>query len=203
MKNILYTILLISLLGCSKDIKDIKKHPFSSKEYTIKKGNHSANGINIKSHKSRTDFAFACTLDQSCYYDLGNNNNMDINKIYGLTWGLDPLNNSFRIGWNCYRQNGLIQYFYYTHNYKIRNPGPADAYDKTLLFELPPNTRVSFAMELLRYPGTIRIHIEGMPNVFDVPFDFNGVPLTGFFNYPYFGGDEGAPHTMKLTLETN
>jgi hypothetical protein len=202
-KLLLFFALTILINGCHKDVEEVKPHQFKAEEYVIKKGNHSSSGIHIKSHKYRTGFAFSAKLHANCLYDLNSNDNYNINKLYGLCWGLDPLNNSFRIGWNCQRQNGMIQYFYYIHNHKIRNPAPTDNYDKTFLFELPPEIKVTFNIEFLRGQDLIKIYVSGYPVPFYAPFDFNNVPLTGWWLYFYFGGNNKAPHTMSATIETN
>lgn len=198
-KLLLLSLLLLS--SCRKDIKDIPQRDIKTYHYQIDKGNHSANGVNFQTHSNKTGFDFYITLDANCYYDLSNDNNYDINKIFGYTWGFDPGNNSFRIGWNCYKKNGLIQIFYYTHNFKVRNPAPTDNYDKTLLFEAPTGTRMHFWGDFLRWPGAIRIYSSEYSGYVDVPFNFVNVPLWGVYNNPYFGGDEVAPHTMNFTIE--
>jgi hypothetical protein len=174
------------------------------KTYTIEQGNHSASGLNFKIHSGLQSLSFSAILNENCLYDLGNNNNMDINKIYGITWGFQPEKNSFRIGWNCYKQNGLIQYFYYIHNNFTRNPVPSDPYDKTMLFEALPGLayehrfNISFEKTLNR----IGIYINEDSSLIQyIPFNFSGVPTYGVYNHPYFGGDETAPHNMTLIIE--
>jgi hypothetical protein len=194
-------ILLLLLLSCRKDVKENPIHEVKTYKYQIEFGKHSPTGLNFRTHNEKTGFDFTLTLNNNCLYNLGTDDNYDINKAYGYTWGFDPENNSFRIGWNCQRQNGRIQYFYYTHNFKLRNPGPSDPYDKTFLFESVPGVRHHFWGEFLRWPGAIRIYSSGYAGYRDIPFNFKNVPLWGVYNYPYFGGDQTAPHRMNFTVE--
>lgn len=55
----------------------------------IKKGNH---GIFPRIDKiginSLREFTFTMSFDTSCYYDLGDNDNLDWNKGLGVSWNL-------------------------------------------------------------------------------------------------------------------
>lgn len=175
--------------------------------YTIKQGNHYASGINVKLHSGLGKLSFSITPDENCLYDLKNNNNYDINKFYGITWGLDPGNNSFRIGWNCHKQNGLIQWFYYIHNHGIRTPAPGDPYDKTLLFEAPAGIEQKFDILFDKSTNRIIIDTPITPLRQDIYsnsyFNFQNVPTWGRYNYPYFGGDQTAPHYMTTIIKNH
>lgn len=168
--------------------------------YTIKQGNHYASGLNLKLHSGLEKLSFSITPEENCLYNLGNENNMDINKFFGVTWGLDPDNNSFRIGWNCYKQNGLIQYHYYIHNHGIRIPGPTDPYDKTLLFEGKPGIEEYFEIHFYKPYDVIEILFDNKA-VMRVPFNFQNVPNWGRYSFPYFGGDQTAPHDMSCRIK--
>ena len=169
--------------------------------YTIKQGNHYASGINFKLHSGLEKLSFSITPDENCLYDLGNNNNMDINKVFGVTWGLDPDNNSFRIGWNCYKQNGLIQYHYYIHNHGVRIPGPTDPYDKTLLFESPAEVEQKFEISFYKNTNLIQIYSHWNNQFKTTNFNFGGVSCCGRYNFPFFGGDQTAPHDMSCRIK--
>ena len=171
--------------------------------FRIEEGNHYASGLNFKPFWSLTRISFSTILYENCMYDLGNLNNMDINKIYGVTFGLDQDNNSFRIGWNCYKQNGLLQYHYYAHNQGVRNPAPNDPYDKALLFEAPSSEQHRFDIILNRKDNEIAVMSDldtELAKTKRVPFNFSGVPTWGRYNFPYFGGDEVAQHNMDIII---
>lgn len=165
--------------------------------YTIKQGNHSASGINFNAHFGIERLSFSITPDANCLYDLGNNNNYDINKFFGLTWGLDPLKNSFRIGWNCAKQNGMIQYYYYIHNNGKRNPGPTDDPFKTLIYESLPGIEKRFLVTFHREQILVGVVDETLDSI---PFNFQGVPNWGVYNHLYFGGNQTAPHDMTVRI---
>ena len=47
-----------------------------------------------------------------CKYHFGNYNDYDVNKLWGITFGVNPLKNSIRFGWNCEDNDGKILYGY-------------------------------------------------------------------------------------------
>ena len=168
--------------------------------YTIKKGKHFASGLNFNPHYGLDKLSFSITPHVNCLYTLGNANDYDINKFFGVTWGLDPLKNSFRIGWNCSKQNGMIQYYYYFHNKGSRWPGTIDDPYKTLICESFPGSLENFTLKFNRRANTITLLRGNGLNFTMFPFDFNGVPNWGVYNHPYFGGDETAPHDMSMKI---
>lgn len=167
--------------------------------YTIKQGNHYASEMNLRPpHFNLKSLSFSVTMEENCLYNLGNENNKDINKVYGVTWGLDPLNNSFLIGWNCFKQNGLTQFFHYSNNHFLRNPAPSEPHDKTLLFEAPVKTTQRFSLFIDR-PNN-KVHVGSENVIVSVPYNFNNVPIWGYYNRPYFGGNQVAQHDMNLEI---
>lgn len=200
MIKLLLPVLLIIFSSCDK--QDPLSTYKSVKTYTIHKDWHKADyGLNFAKRMSISDMSFAITPAPNCMYDLESEDNKDINKIYGISWGLStPENNSFRIGWSCYKQNGLIQWFYYIHNHHVRNPGPNDPYDKTLIYESFPGVEIEFYVVFNRGMGTIDITIIGGRTT-TVEFDFHNVPNTSFYCFPYFGGNNKAPHTMNILIK--
>jgi len=172
--------------------------------YTIKEGNFYASGINFKTHFGLESLSFIVTPDANCVYNLGNANNQDINKFFGVTWGWDPDNNSFRSGWNCYKQNGLLQYHYYAHNHGVRDPGPNEDPGKALLFEAPPGEPHRFDLLFNRKKNQVLVISDTETTnakLRAVPFDFSGVPIFGRYNFPYAGGDQPAQHDMTMRIQ--
>lgn len=164
------------------------------KTYTIKQGNHYANGLNFKLHNNLHQLNFKAKLSSNCLYQFEDEDNFDINKVYGVTWGLTNDDNSFRIGWNCESNNGKIQYFAYMHI--------DGTMDYEYLFEEYPEVIINFHIEFDRNNNVIRIYrldINMMP--FNVNYPFEDVSTMGYYNFPYFGGNKVAPHLMNIGIE--
>lgn len=160
------------------------------KTYTIEEGSHSS-GVHFKLHSGKNQLKFYAKFSADCLYDLGNSNNHDINKLYGLTWGLFNDKNSFRIGWNCSAQNGKIQLYAYIHRNGVRSWESIGEVDVEQEFEV----YVEFDRT-----GNIILVSNSEGYVGFINYNFNGVVKYGYYNWPYFGGDEVAPHTMNIQL---
>lgn len=206
MKHVLIILSTIVLLSCYQEpIKPANPEGAANKNktYTIQQGNHYADGLNFSFHSGKEWLNFEASFYPSCIYDLGDNDNYDINKLRGLTWGLMNDDNSFRIGWNCEKQNGKIQLHYYIHDRGAMRYG--------YITEVSPGEWFSFSINFDRtgifiHPdgsktvGVIHIYITSHNLATDVSFNFSGIPKSGYYNYPYFGGNEVAPHTMKMIV---
>lgn len=163
------------------------------KVYTINQGAHYSNGPKFKLHSNLHQLNFKAQLHSDCLFQLGNEDDFDINKVYGITWGLTNDNNSFRIGWNCQNNNGLIQYFSYAHI--------GGEVVIQYLFEEVPEVIINFHIDLLRSENLIRIYRLDNDTQYEQPYPFDGISATGYYNYPYFGGNQFAPHKMTFGIE--
>lgn len=204
MKTKIALLCLLLLNSCIKDATDIPQRSITYKSdrlYTINQGANYASGINLHWMPYTYYQTFAITPMPDCYYNLGNDQNYDINKFYGIKFGLNPEKDSFRIGWNCSKQNGKIQWYYYIHNHWIRNPAPSDDYYKTLLFESDPGVEQTFVIEYVYGLGIIRISTSGSPFMISVPFDFNGITRTCYVLFPYWGGDTKCSCVMHIRIK--
>ena len=167
--------------------------------YTIKQGNHYANGLNFKLHNNLHQLNFKAKLSSNCLYQFPDitgehdADNFDINKVHGVTWGLFNDNDSFRTGWNCGANNGLHQWYAYIHERGIMK--------YQFLFEEEPNVEVNFNNWFLRSNNLIGIERLDKSGSYEVPFNFEGVSEMGYYNFPYFGGNKVAPHLMNIGIE--
>jgi hypothetical protein len=168
----------------------------ATKQYVIKKGNHYANGLNLKFWYGKNQLRFKGVFDASCLYNLNSSDNYDINKLYGLTFGLFNDNYSIRIGWNCGQQNGKIQLYAYFHTSGNIEPSPV------YLGEVEVNRDFSIVIDLTRgIEGNIFIKLNLFKEI-KINYNFTSVPNYGYYNHPYFGGNKKAPHDMYITIKT-
>ena len=183
-----YLIILLSILtiGCKKEVL-IDGTKFT--EYTIT--NHrSTNQINtIKSHTIEGKGMFS----KSCEYELTENIGQ-INKLTGLSNGLDHQKNSIRIGW-VYENCAFDLYSYYYYNGERNSQKLTSVLtDEIFTFKI--------WIDLLGY----HIIINGVQTDIDAPFD--GLD-TSYLLYPYFGGKEPFPNSIhgdkecKIYLQIN
>jgi hypothetical protein len=121
-------------------------------------------------------------------YTLANSaNQADINKLYGVSdCGTEHHTNSARFGWRWL--NGQLEIHAYTYQNKKRNTA---------------------------YIGTVAL---GKPSIFEIKIEDNRYTFSlndkkvvmernctgtgeGYQLYPYFGGDEVAPHDITISIK--
>lgn len=161
--------------------------------YTIEQGNHSANGLNFGIHSNGVTVKKTVRFLPNCHYNLGNENQFDINKLYGFSVGLLQSNqfNSARFGWRWSIKKQKIELLAYVYINGVRiNEWDID----TLICNVELNAIIK-----------TQISIEGPHYRFEVIGTEGGVKHitrsgsgAGYNQYPYFGGNEVAPHTMHI-----
>lgn len=166
--------------------------------YTINAGNHYANGINFGIHSSGKTVFKTAIFENSCQYNLGNVNQADINKLYGFSVGLFSGNdyNSARFGWRWSIGKSRIELLAYVYVNGTRiNEWDADILLCSVLLNSQTYTEISIVGSQYKF-RTINSE-DGAEVIKLLPRGGNG---SGYNQYPYFGGNEVAPHTMNLQL---
>lgn len=155
--------------------------------YTIQQGAHYCDQSSLKSVKT-SEMKFAVVFDASAIYtSLDPVNQYDINKLYGFSEGLSNQYNSARIGWNWY-DNAL-----HLHAY-VYNKG-ARLYQeiKTVAIgaEIQCSIKVSGSNYIFTADGVQVTLSRGV----------SASTASGYQQYPYFGGDEVAPHKITIKIK--
>jgi hypothetical protein len=165
--------------------------------YTIEADNHYANGVNFGLHPSGKTVSKTVVFHSNCAYDLGNVNQADINKLYGFSVGLFSGNdyNSARFGWrwSTARQQMQLVAYIYVNGQRI-NEWDAD----TLLASVDLNSETYTEIAVVDSRYQFKTVSNGVEVVKYLPRGGSGM---GYNQYPYFGGDEVAPHTMTIELK--
>lgn len=204
MKYTLILIAMISLVSCTKEMKQKdtlvltetltkgngKLVPLAATftTYTIQSGAHYSSPNTFKT-VSGTTMSFIAKFDSSCIYtSVIPANQWDINKLWGFNEGIFSTNNSARVGWNW--KDGALWLYPYVHvngtNLGAQNP---QGYQVAIGTEIPCSITVS--------GNTYIFNING--NTVVTPRGPSSATYSGYQQYPYFGGDETAPH--KITIQ--
>ncbi|MEJ7912244.1 MAG: hypothetical protein WKF70_03755 [Chitinophagaceae bacterium] len=202
MKTLLFvlTSVLLAATGCTKsnDSLDGKLTPGTSfpnssgidtyTKFTLKKGQHFAD-INQLKNIDLEQMKFSVLFDSSAIYtSIQPVNQLDINKLYGFS---DNKANhhqfSARIGWRW--SNHALRLFAYVYN------------NGTVVSE--EITAVTIGVE-----NVCSIQITASEYIFTVngqtqtlPRKSSTVTAMGYQLYPYFGGDEAAPHDVTIRIK--
>jgi hypothetical protein len=166
--------------------------PAGGKTYLIKSGNHYHSGVDL-SIAPRSQYGWQVYFfEDTIYTSVTPVNQYDINKLVGTTdcWSLfSNHNNSARFGWNWDPTTKLMKIHAYTYVDKERQ--------YSYITSIPTKT-----------VATLSLSVEGSFYTFQVnnvtvkmPRGCDQKKMVGVANYPYFGGDETAPHDMHIWLK--
>lgn len=180
-----------------------------AKTYTIFKGWHISH-LFPRLYENKTFISFTVNFDKSCLYHFGNDYDLDVNKLYGLGFGLihdtsDPLikifpekAEGFRIGWNSQKNNGKIQLFAFYDNDSARS----------MVYLCDVNVNEDYSYYLYFDRALNKVFVDVTQNTLNIAhtsfaFSFANCPNWGFYLFPYFGGTQTAPNKMQITITDN
>ena len=166
------------------------------KTYLIKKGNHYPSGFHFGITFKKT-ISFRCKFDDTCLYDaLGDNDEYDINKLFGFSTTWFHHRQSGRVGWRCIDGEN-IELLTYSYNKGKRNIKESD-----ILGTVKPGEMFYCAIQ-----DTEDKYVYIFQKAFDENISIQTDPkqkdwfLFHYLLFPYFGGNKTAPHNMKIFLE--
>jgi hypothetical protein len=156
--------------------------------YRISTGNNYCDG-NTYPFGSFTKLQFKVIFDSSCIYTNANpSNQADINKLYGFAdSGSFHQQNSARFGWNW--QNGKMHIHAYCYVHGERQ------YKE--LGTVPLGLAQDCTLEVT--PGKYVFTLNGKKET--VSRGCEEAVARGYKLFPYFGGDEPAPHNVVIRIK--
>lgn len=164
-------------------------------EYSVEPYKHYfkpfAFGLYVKKH-----FKWTVCFDESCRYDLKDDDQYDINKLVGVGYLWHHHNNSARFGWNYNLSTGKINLWAYCYDKKKR------AWESLGEVEIGKSCRLILQVNKEEYLFQV------IENNTEEPVGFARIPKTHnqFLGYrlgTYFGGNKTAPHEMSVFLQRN
>ena len=158
-------------------------------EYMIEAGEHYTDGNAYKTISNKKELHFSAWFDSSCIYTSANPTNQgDINKLYGFgDCGADHQVSSARFGWNW--NGSAIDIYAYCYSDSVRQ--------SKLMGSLRPKEKadMSIVASTKKYIFRFKDKFETMERT------CSAEQIEGYQLYPYFGGDEPAPHKMKIYIK--
>ena len=190
MKTITYLCLLMAFSACSKSEPDNNNNPVISPEtfvqFTIKSGEHYCDKSSIQP-VSLTEMKFKVKFDSSAIYQTKEPANQnDINKLYGFSEGIDNHVNSARIGWNWNKAE--LHLYAYTYVNSVRDS------KEIAVVAIGAETDCAIRVSGNEYIFTVENKTVSMPRA------LNTSMVSGYKQYPYFGGDEVAPNDIQIYI---
>lgn len=176
----LWMVLVLVLTGCEPTLE----HPFD--RYTINKGKHYAT---YKAEMLQADFmTFQATFDESAeYVSSSEENQHDINKLFGFAdCNAHHHDNSARFGWRWL--NGQIDILAYCY---VDGERVVEEIGQTM-----PNTTNNYEIRLTDAHYIFTLDDKTIEIDRSKPCDIGAYYLL----YPYFGGDDTAPHDISIYI---
>lgn len=167
------------------------------KKYSIKKGKHFSSGLNF-GFVLRSSLGFEAYFDENCLYSIPGVDSYDINKLYGFSTTWHHHIQSARVGWRC-MDGENIQIVTYSYNDRIRDIYETDVLGivkpgekfRCTITDLETSYLYAFKKEKSTQLGETFFHDEKKPDWF--PFHYK--------LFPYFGGNNPAPHDMDMYIK--
>jgi hypothetical protein len=156
--------------------------------YTLKKGAHFAD-FNTYQTVNYAEQTFIVVFDSSAIYKTTDPANQDdVNKLYGFADN-DTSHHAFsaRFGWN-WLNNALWLYAY------VYNDGILQPIELTTI-PLNQEVKCSIKVNASNYVFTVNGNSVAVLRTSKTPTG------KGYRLYPYFGGDETAPHDIKIKIK--
>ena len=155
--------------------------------YLIRTGQHYSDTRPLK-YVTVTEMKFFAKFDQSAIYQaVIPENQYDINKLWGFSEGFNNQYNSARMGWGY--SNGAIRLYGYVYSKGVR-------YSKEITTVLPGQEN---SCSIKISGNTYIISANGVSVT--LPRGTTATKASGFQQYPYFGGNEVAPHNISIFIK--
>jgi hypothetical protein len=191
MKYKVFSVLSIFLFtGCDKNIDDFfgpKDNEY--KTYTIRKGEQSTNSIT--GEIKEPSLHFKVIFDSSAIYTTSDpGNQIDINKLYGFSdCGMDHHTASARFGWRWSDDSlRLFAYWYKNSTMGFRELGTIEIGKEHDCLIVIQDT--SYVFEL-----------NGVTTVIAGSRGCSEISGRRMRLFPYFGGNENAPHDITIKIK--
>ena len=155
--------------------------------YLIPKGAHYAIGNDYKA-VDVAEMRFTVRFDSSCIYQTTDpQNQWDINKLYGFADN-NATHQEFsaRFGWRW--SEGALRLFAYTYNNGVRDS------KELAVVPIGEDLHCTIKVSSKNYLFSVDEIQEAIPRLSTTP------TAKGYRLYPYFGGDEVAPHDVRIWI---
>ena len=168
------------------------------RQYVIKKGNHYCSisiferiaAIGWKVNRYQVRFV----LETTCWWaSPRNNDDNDLNKLTGISYGLNDHSNSVRLTWAPdFTSNGRIKIYGYVYDEKTTDP--------KFTYQYITSVQTGQSCDgLIEVQGNkYKITVNGVSVLMD---NLHPDSSLCFRLYPYFGGNNTAPQDMAIDIE--
>lgn len=157
--------------------------------YTIDGGEHFSEESHFRPIRINKKQSFWVVFNETALYTtLDPSNQGDINKLWGFSEFLfSPHRSSARMGWNCVGGRLFLRPYSYAEGIRVMDPPGV---------EIPIGKEIHCSISLS--PGQYIFEID--EQVFTQKRQGNASCIRAVQLFPYFGGQERAPHGILIQL---
>lgn len=156
----------------------------SYKSFKIKKGKHSS-GLRVVPVFGR-NLSYKVIFTQSCLYRFDDEDQYDVNKLFGISDDFNHAENSARFGWRCKGNQIEIMVYVKSGGQMVTFPlgcvDPDVSHDYSISIE-DETYKFTFDGEVVSVPRTSRYN------------------FIRYHLFPYFGGNKPAPHAVEIKIK--
>jgi len=177
-------LILLLFLSCRKEDNDL-----GLRVYTIQAGEHSSGSF--INHPDNSKISFQFILDESAIYETEiAENQHDVNKIYGMSdFGVRHQKYSIRLGWRYL--NNELELCWLRHEEGRHSAATIKTIDTDVVYNATIDIKTFYYVIVIDNDTTlVRRRPEG-----------NWGLLRRYYLYPYFGGNEYAPHDITIKIK--
>jgi hypothetical protein len=167
-----------------------------SKTYTIPQAKHSS-GIHFRPHLQQKFLQYDIKFDRTSIYQFHNEDQYDINKLFGLSFGLHHTN-SVRFGWRSlgnYSSKIEILAYCYVNGERV-----IEEHDNLYIAMIDLNKFYRFRINVGENDYTLTI-FDHLHNIGSITIPHRDLPFWGYHLYPYFGGNRKAPQDINIIFK--
>ncbi len=161
-------------------------------KFIIKKGTHYSNETVFKLKNffnNNNTLQYQVTFDDSCIYELPKEDQEDINKLFGFSIGFNHHKDSARFGW--FYQDNTIHLYAYVYDNGVRR--------SKLIKNLDLNTQ--YVLTLVDEGDNWVFSVDdGWSVIGNVKIPKSCKFKWGYKLWPYFGGNNPAPHDITIQM---
>jgi hypothetical protein len=161
--------------------------------FRIPAGKHRSRPWRCGIYWRKSSFAWVVKFDESCRYDLGNDDQHDTNKLVGVGYLPHHHKDSARFGWRYVPTLGQIELLAYCYVAGQRIIQPL------CMCEIGKEYEVKLMTHYYTY--IFRVHNPERERIANWSVGFSHKRKLGYRLGLYFGGNRVAPHEMKIQLQ--
>ena len=161
-------------------------------KYIIKKGKHRARPLSLGIFYNKKVMERDVVFDLSCKYELHGKDNEDVNKLFGIGYFPGHHIDSARFGWNYHSGKIRIYAYAYVNGERVI----------TYLADVILHRRIRLILNVIGdvYSFTVRDAANSWHEYGGADIKFTHNKKLSYKLGCYFGGNNTAPHKIKIQM---